>query len=160
MPSPIAGVGAIVAVMRGRLFFHIVWTTRRRVRILDAPAALFLERYLRAVARQERARVLALGVVASHVHVLVETHAMTSIPRLVQRFKGGSSVLINREGHLAHAAKTLRWAKGYAVHTVGRPGLDAARAYVRSQGDRHPEERIVFADDRARPPDRDGDGPP
>ncbi len=84
---------------------------------------------------------IALGVVTTHVHVLVETHQTTSLPRLVQPFKGGSSVLINREGHVG-GAQTVRWAKGYAIHSVGTRGLRAARAYVLGQAERHPDERI------------------
>ena len=85
---------------------------------------------------------LALGIVASHVHVLFEAHPTTVLPRLMQRLKGGSSVLINREGHIAHEGKTIRWAKGYTIHTVGYHGLQAARRYVVSQAERHPDERI------------------
>jgi REP element-mobilizing transposase RayT len=127
--------------MRSRLFFHLIWTTRGRRPLLNASAAGFLERYLRAVARQERSHVIALGMVTTHVHVLIETHPTTSIPRLVQRFKGGSSTLINREGHTGQN-RTIRWDKGYAIHTVGPQSLSAARAYVLNQGSRHPAERI------------------
>jgi REP element-mobilizing transposase RayT len=130
--------------MRSRLFYHIVWTTRGRRPLLRTSSATFLERYLPAVARQERARVRALGIVTTHVHVIVEAHPTTSLPRLVQRFKGGSSVLINREGHAGHGPG-VRWAKGYTIHTVGPRGLPAAQAYVLGQGDRHPDERIAPA---------------
>jgi REP element-mobilizing transposase RayT len=128
--------------VRSRLFYHIIWTTRGRQTRADAPAARFLQRFIPSVARRERSRVLAIGIVATHVHVLVETHQTTSLPRLVQRFKGGSSVLINREGH---SSNLLRWQKGYAIHTVGPRGLEAARAYVLSQDRRHPDERIPVA---------------
>ncbi len=84
---------------------------------------------------------IALGIVATHVHVLVESHPTTSLPRLVQRFNGGSSVLINREGHAGNG-RVVRWSKGYTIHTVGPRGLEPARAYVLSQESRHPAERI------------------
>jgi len=121
----------------------LVWTTRERQPLVDAPAAEFLQRYLRAAARQERARIVALGVVQTHVHVLFEAGTTTSLPRLVQRFKGGSSASINREGR-ADGPTPLRWAKGYTIHTVGTRGLRAARAYVENQGARRPRERIAF----------------
>lgn len=123
------------------MFYHLIWTTRRRRSLLDAGAARFLERYLRAVARQERARVIALGVVRTHVHVLFEASPTTSLPRLVQRFKGGSSALINREGH-SESPMPVRWNRGYAIHTVGARGLQAARTYVESQAEHHRAERI------------------
>jgi REP element-mobilizing transposase RayT len=128
--------------MRSRLFYHLVWTTRERHPLLDSAAAEFLQRYLRAVARQERARILAMGMVQTHVHVLFEAGTTTSLSRLVQRFKGGSSALINREGH-TNGSNVVRWARGYAIHTVGMRGLRAARAYVENQGAHHPRERIA-----------------
>jgi REP element-mobilizing transposase RayT len=127
--------------MRSRLLYHIVWTTRNRHPLLDRPAAEFLNRYLRAVARQERSHVLAVGIVSTHVHVLLAAETVTVLPRLVQRFKGGSSVLINREGH-TNRNVPVRWEKGYSIHTVGWRGLEAARAYVEAQATHHPDERI------------------
>jgi putative transposase len=144
MVTTYAAERGIVSRMRSRLFLHLVWTTRDRKPMLDARTVDFLVRYIPAVARQERARVLALGIVTTHVHVLLEAHPTTSLPRLVQRFKGGSSVLINREQHVA-SHQTVRWAKGYAIHSVSTRGLRAARAYVRGQGEHHPAQRIVRA---------------
>ncbi|MEX0691100.1 MAG: IS200/IS605 family transposase [Gemmatimonadales bacterium] len=127
--------------MHSRIIYHIVWTTRDRRPVLDRVSSAFLYRYLRAVATQERSRIVALGIVQTHVHVLITAETVTDLPRLVQRFKGGSSVLINREGHTASGGE-VRWAKGYAIHTVGWRGLDVACAYVESQAERHPDERI------------------
>jgi len=126
--------------MRDRLYVHIVWATRNREPTITANAAAFLARYLRAVARQERAGLHALGIVRTHVHVLLQLHPTTSISRLMQRLKGGSSVLANREGHVG--ARALRWAKGYDIESVSPRALAAVRAYVLDQARHHPEEAI------------------
>ena len=131
--------------MRDRLLFHIAWTTRDRKRLIDAPTARFLTRYLPAVARQERAWILELGVVTTHLHLVLRTHPTTSIPRLLQRFKGGSATLANREGH-ANKGVALRWAKGYNIETVSPRSLDAVRACVRNQATHHPGEAIPDLD--------------
>jgi REP element-mobilizing transposase RayT len=123
-----------------RLYVHIVWTTRRREPTLDAASAVFLAGFLPAVASQERSRLLAFGAVRTHVHLLVQLHPTTSLPRLVQRLKGGSSVISNREGH---GRSALRWAKGYSVASVGERALEAARRYVASQAEHHPGEAIA-----------------
>ena len=122
-----------------RLHVHIVWTTRDREATLDGQVTRFLASFLPAVCRQERAAPLALGAVQSHVHVLVRVHPTTSLPRLVQRLKGGSSVMANREGH---AVRALRWAKGYSVTAVGPRAVETARRYVLNQALHHPDEAI------------------
>jgi REP element-mobilizing transposase RayT len=124
--------------MRDRLFVHIVWTTRGREPTIDATVARFLSRFLPAIARQERAGLHALGMVRTHVHLLLQLHPTTNISRLLQRLKGGSSVLANREGHAA--ARPLRWARGYNIEiseptrTRGRAGVRVAAAGTPSAG--------------------------
>ncbi len=127
--------------MRHRLFYHIAWTTRDRWPLIDAKAATFLVRYLPSIARQERARIIELGIVSTHVHVLVRNHPTTAVPRLIQRFKGGSATIANKEGHVDHG-RGLRWAKGYNIQTVCPKALVAVADYVRNQPERHPEQRI------------------
>ncbi len=82
---------------------------------------------------------LAIGIVRSHVHLLVRLHPASSLPRLLQRLKGGSAMLANREGH---ARAALRWSKGYNVETVSPKSLEAARRYVLDQAAHHPDEAI------------------
>jgi REP element-mobilizing transposase RayT len=126
--------------MRARLYYHLVWTTRFRAALIDEAIGAFLGRYLPAVARQERARLLELGIVRTHVHVLFQADSVTVLPRLIQRFKGGSSALAHKEGH-AHDA-SFGWTKGYSLETVSPGTLPAVRAYVRDQAARHPGQAI------------------
>ena len=125
-----------------QIYFHIVWTTRDRRRLIDREVAVFLDRVLRAIALQERARILELGMVATHVHLVIRAHPMTTIPRLLQRLKGASSALAGKELGLP-AGRQLRWAPGYTIQSVSRSMLDSARDYVRNQPARHPHEVIA-----------------
>jgi REP element-mobilizing transposase RayT len=128
--------------MLHRLYYHVIWTTRERHGIIDDGLAAFLCRFLRSVARQERAHVLEIGMVRTHVHVLVRVHPTTILPRLLQRWKGASAVIAGKERHSTEG-QDLRWAKGYSIHTVGARQLGRVRDYLRSQPQRHPNERIV-----------------
>ena len=130
--------------MRDHLYYHVVWTTRDRKPSIDAAVARFLTRYLASVARQERTRIVELGMVSTHLHMLIKTHPTTSIPRLLQRFKGGSATLANREGHASR--DVLRWAKGYDIQTVGPRHVESVRRYIRQQPLRHPLEAIAGFD--------------
>ena len=130
--------------MRDQLYYHVAWTTRDRKPSIDAAVARFLTRYLASVARQERTRIIELGIVSTHVHMLIKTHATTSIPRLLQRFKGGSATLANREGHASR--DMLRWAKGYNIQTVGPRQVESVRRYIHQQPLRHPLEAITGFD--------------
>jgi REP element-mobilizing transposase RayT len=127
--------------MRHQIFLHIVWTTRDREPLIDAKGAVILRRLLPGMARQERARIVELGMVRTHVHALVEVHPTTSIPRLMQRLKGGSSVIVNRERGSSRL-NPLRWAKGYSISSVSPLAVERVRSYVRRQPTHHPAEAI------------------
>jgi len=127
--------------MHHRLYLHLAWTTRDRAPLLDAARAQFLCRFLRGAARHHQSYVLELGIVSTHVHVLLRTHPMTTVSRLVQSLKGGSAAVANRE--LPPGPSPLRWAAGYSASTVGARVLDNVRAYLRAQPVHHPDECIA-----------------
>jgi putative transposase len=128
--------------VRHRLYCHIVWRTLGRAESIDAQLARFLCRFFRVVARRERARLLEIGLVADHVHLIVRLHPETRIPRLVQRCKGGSAYLAAKERLTAPGA-VLRWAKGYSVQSLSPRALASARGYVRGQPSHHPDMAIA-----------------
>ena len=126
--------------MRHRLYIHLVWTTPEREKLIDANLARFLGRFLRAMARKERAYVLEIGMVQTHIHLLVRVHPTVPISTLVKRLKGASSALAAKE---SIGASRLRWAKGYSADTVSARAIDCVRAYLRRQPTNHPDEAIV-----------------
>ncbi|MBK6422862.1 MAG: transposase [Gemmatimonadetes bacterium] len=125
--------------MRHRLFAHVVWTTLDRAPILTAGVAEFLVRYLPAMAARDRARMLAVGIVATHLHLLLRLHPQTDIPRMIQRMKGGSARLALLEGHAGY----LRWARGYNIESVSARALPAVAHYVAGQSRHHAELAIA-----------------
>ena len=125
--------------MRDRLFVHIAWTTRERRPLIDADGANYLIRHLPIIARQERGRIVVMGIVTTHVHLVVRLHPAACIPRMMQRMKGGSAFGANAQGL---NRSVLRWAKGYGIASVSERALDRVADYVRQQHVRHPSEAI------------------
>ena len=108
--------------------------------MIDAPAATFLMEFLPRTALRERAQVLQVGVVSTHVHVLVRMHPSTNISRLLQRFKGASAYELKR--NCERSGPPINWAKGYSIASVGERALDVAAQYVRGHPAHHPAEAI------------------
>jgi putative transposase len=127
--------------MRHRLFMHVVWTTRNRQALVDLQAAEFLVEYLPVIARQERARLIEVGVVSTHLHLLLRVHPSTELPRLLQRMKGGSAMALNRLRGSSNAA--VRWAKGYNIESVSVRALGDVVCYIRDQHHHHPGDAIA-----------------
>lgn len=123
-----------------RIYLHVVWTTRQRLPLITAERARILDRYIRITARHHRSRILAIGMVSTHVHLLLKVEPLTPLSLLVQALKGGSATVLNRENH---DGPPLRWARGYSMHSVSAKNLDAVRAYLAAQSEHHPHERIA-----------------
>jgi putative transposase len=127
--------------MYHRLYLHLVWTTQDREPLIDLGVARFLCRFLRSIARRERAYILEIGMVQTHVHLLVRIHPTVNVSRLVQRLKGLSATVANKETR-SDSGISLRWSKGYAAKTASPESLDVLRAYLRRQPLHHPDEAI------------------
>ena len=123
--------------MRHRILLHIVWTTRLRASLIDADGARFLCMTFRALAREHRAAILEIGMVSTHVHLLVRVHPLTNISTFVARMKGISSRVSKRE-----QICPITWADGYNVESVSLGDEQKLRHYLRAQPYRHPEEAV------------------
>lgn len=123
--------------MRHRILLHIVWTTLARKPMLDLPGAVFLSELLPRIAAEERATLYRIGIVQTHVHVLVRVHPKTDLPRLVQRFKGSSATIGRKEKRM-----TVQWAPGYNIESVSVKALPAVSHYVATQHEHHRAEAI------------------
>ena len=122
--------------MRHRLYYHIVWTTRDRRPLLTAESAALLAHIARGITRQERGQLLELGIVSTHMHLLVSLHPMTQISRLLQRLKGTGAHFANQK--CGAGTPRVEWAAGYTIETVSEGVLARVRDYVRRQPERHP----------------------
>ena len=123
--------------MRARLFYHLVWTTDRRTPLIDLEGARFLCRVLRPMAQENRAEVLEIGMVSTHIHLLIRAQPKTDIPTMVGRMKGATSRIAKRD-----AIAPLSWADGYDLETVSPAEELKIRHYLRAQPFRHPAEAI------------------
>ena len=108
--------------------------------MIDALIARYLSDALPAIALSERSRTIEIGIVATHVHMLVRGHPATNLPRLMQMLKGSTSHAVSR-GRIGVAA-ALRWDRGYHITSVSERAIDRVAEYVATQSQHHPTEAI------------------
>ena len=131
-----------------RIYAHVTWTTWGRLPLIDASVAAFLERFLPVEGSRHGARLIVLGVVRNHVHMLLELPSAFDIPRLLQGLKGASARVANRDGVAGH--DSLRWAQGYDLRSVSPRQLAQVAHYVRDQAGHHPASALSEGGDTAR----------
>ncbi len=124
-----------------RIYAHLSWTTWARLPLVDESVAGFLLRFLLAEAKRHGTRVIEIGVVPNHVHLLLQLPPAYDVPRLVQGLKGASARLANRDGFSQN--KSLRWETGYDLRSVGLKQLPQVANYLRLQELKHGSPRPV-----------------
>jgi len=118
-----------------RIYAHLSWTTWARLPLIEESVADFLLRFLLAEAKRHGTRVIEIGVVPNHVHLLLQLPPAYDVPRLVQGLKGASARLANRDGFSQN--NSLRWETGYDLRSVGIKQLPQVANYVRLQELKH-----------------------
>ena len=89
------------------------------------------------MAQEHRAEVLEIGMVSTHIHLLVRAQPMADLPRMIGRMKGATSRIAKRD-----MIAPLTWADGYDLETVSPADEMKIRHYLRAQPFRHPTEAI------------------
>jgi REP element-mobilizing transposase RayT len=107
--------------------------------MIDAATRDFLTDFFRRTIIRERAELIQIAILKTHVHLLIRTPPRFDLPHLLQLLKGGSSYAASRaRGNILG----LRWNKAYSVTTVSPRALARAVEYLNSQDARHPDEAI------------------
>jgi len=115
------------------LYALLTWTTLRRLPLIHAGAGSFLRRMLPEIARRHGTRLIELGIVRNHVHLVLELPSQVDIPRLVQGLKGASARLRPTVVECARLAgrDSLRAVAAGKTPGAGLGGIPGLRARAR-----------------------------
>jgi len=115
------------------LYYHIVFATKNREPVLGAEWRPKVHAYFVGTVVGLGGRVLAVGGVADHMHLLVELNAMHRVADFMREVKRAASVWIHENTRLSSFA----WQEGYAALTVSASNLETVRHYIENQEEHH-----------------------
>jgi putative transposase len=113
-----------------RLYYHLVWSTKDRLPLIDAAMESRLFPYLRDKAHQLGCKVVAVNGWVDHVHIVICIPPKLSIAEVVQALKGSSS----------HDIVDLYWQRGYGAFSLGESQSHFAVEYVNNQKEHHAQQ--------------------
>jgi putative transposase len=116
------------------LHYHIIFSTKNRVRCINAEIEQRVWAYLGGVARKHGMSALQVGGFEDHVHVLVMTPPTLSPSQIAQFLKGDSSKWIHGE---FQAMRDFAWQDGYGAFTVSKSNLPEVIRYIQQQREHH-----------------------
>lgn len=118
-----------------RIAFHIVFPTKERAALIKGASKTELYSHIHEIARNKGIRLLAIGGMTGHIHMLISLNPMMSVSEAVRVIKTNASMLMN-EGRGVLAAPFF-WRRGYGAFSVSRPDERRVEEYIAEQKQHH-----------------------
>ena len=118
----------------GCLHVHIVFSTKNRESLLTLDLTPELYPYIGGILRNTGSRLIEIGGIADHVHLLVSLGRQSCVADTVRDVKANSSRWIH-EKFPQRAA--FAWQAGYGAFAVSFSGVAAVGGYIQNQAEHH-----------------------
>ncbi|MEZ5424740.1 MAG: IS200/IS605 family transposase [Pyrinomonadaceae bacterium] len=114
------------------LHFHIVFSTKNRLPLIEAVWRKDLYGYLGGIVKNQNGICLAVGGTSDHVHLLIGLKSSHRLDYFMRELKAGSSGWIRKNKNPAFG-----WQNGYGAFTVSATNLKRVENYIRNQARHH-----------------------
>jgi putative transposase len=115
-------------------YFHLVFAVKNRDSLIRKIWKDELEMYITGIVQNHRHKMLAIGAMSDHIHILLGYNVNQLIPDLVEEIKTSSNLFI-KEKRLSEFK--FEWQKGYGAFTHSHSQIDPVAKYVLSQEEHH-----------------------
>ena len=114
--------------------YHVVFATKHREMTINSLYKEDLYRFIWSVITAHGCRLLRIGGVANHLHILLELHPNVSLSNLVRGIKSQSSSWLKSTGR---HPQFNGWASEYYAATLSFDSKDAVIEYIKAQEAHH-----------------------
>ena len=115
------------------LNYHLVFSTKNRVRLISDQIETELHRYVAGILRNHRGSLLRAGGMPDHRHWLVALHREVAVAEAVRLIKSNSTSWIRRE----LGKRCFAWQAGYGAFSVSFSRCEAVAKYIDNQSLHH-----------------------
>jgi len=115
-------------------YFHCVFSTKQRQRVITSEFQERLWPFLGGIARQNKMKAIEIGGVEDHVHILLSLPSTMAISKAVQLIKGGSSKWVHEN---FPEQRLFSWQEDYGAFSVSVSQLENIVEYIQSQKAHH-----------------------
>ncbi|WP_168210905.1 IS200/IS605 family transposase [Persicimonas caeni] len=117
-----------------RFRFHIVFATKGRAKWIDAEIEEFLYPVLISSAARNDGKIITLGGVEDHVHLIAAIKPKVAPSHFIDRTKSESSGAIRRN---FRRRRNFKWQVGFGAFTLSALDYQDAVRYVEKQKEHH-----------------------
>lgn len=123
-------------------FFHLIWSTKNRVPYISNEIQSRLYQYLSAMANERKAKIMEIGGMEDHLHILLEMNQLDKYTDLIRDLKACSSMWIHRS---FINSQDFAWQQGHGSFSVSYSAIDEVRKYIQNQETHH--KKLTFEEE-------------
>jgi REP element-mobilizing transposase RayT len=120
-------------------YFHLVFAVKNRDALIKKEWKDELEKYITGIVQNHRHKMLAIGSMPDHMHILIGYNVNQLIPDLVEEIKTSSNSWI-KEKRLSKFR--FEWQKGYGAFTHSHSQIDNVVKYILNQEEHHKKKKF------------------
>lgn len=117
-----------------QFYVHIVFSPKNRNALIKQVWKVELEKYITGIVQNNHHKMLAIGCMPDHIHILIGYNVNQLIPVLVENIKTSSNIWI-REHRLS--SFKFEWQHGYGAFTHSRSQINSVIKYILNQEEHH-----------------------
>ena len=125
-----------------QIHIHAIFAVQNRLSIIQNQWQGELYQYITGIITNNNHKLLQIGGMPDHVHVLFGMRPTQSISDLMQNIKSGSSLWINKK-QLVRGR--FSWQEGYGAFSYGKSQINNVVQYIKNQKTHH--KKRTFADE-------------
>jgi len=115
-------------------YFHLVFAIKNRDALIRKEWKDELEMYITGIVQNHQHKMLAIGSMPDHIHILLGYNVNHLISDLVEQIKTSSNSFIKGK---RFSKFKFEWQKGYGAFTHSHSQLDLVIKYILSQEEHH-----------------------
>ncbi|SCA63222.1 Uncharacterized protein SCG7109_AK_00090 [Chlamydiales bacterium SCGC AG-110-M15] len=115
-------------------YFHLVWSTKSRNSWIEQDMQERLYSYLGGVVKNYKGKLIEIGGMPDHVHMLIEFSLLDKFSALLRDIKSCSSMWIRK----TFSRKIdFAWQEGFGSFSVSYSAVENVRKYIQNQEQHH-----------------------
>jgi REP element-mobilizing transposase RayT len=129
-----------------QIYIHIVFAVKGRDSVIHATWEDELYKYISGIIKNKQQKLLAIGGMPDHIHILIGMKPTCCLSDLVREIKKSSNEFIKEKKFLKTA---FNWQDGYGAFSYSHSALNDVIGYINRQKEHHKkstfrEEYIAF----------------
>ena len=122
-----------------QIHIHAVFAVQNRLSLIQQQWQDELYKYITGIIVHNGHKLLQIGGMPDHIHILFGMRPTQSLSHLMQDIKGSSSLWINQNRFLSGK---FSWQEGYGAFSYGKSQIDNVVKYIQRQEQHHKKRNL------------------